>query len=196
MPTQLFADTFATISNNEALPTYNASYTNLVQGWEGGGANQARPDNSGNCVTYYTGVTYDDDQYAQCTCSDTTNNSFLGIAVRCASGPAYYGLTADSGNGSYFVRDGTTLASNTTVGGRITDGDTLRMGCTGTTFELDKNGAEVIADQTDATYSSGDAGLYGQTSGPQAEISDWQSGNQGTATFQAAWAQGSNVLVN
>jgi hypothetical protein len=172
-------ETFTTDSPDKALDTYDANWV-IYQGTITvyfADDDCAVNDNFSQAI--WNGDVFNDDQYAEAT-FDTQNGNHMGICVRGTIG-------SGSGDGYYFVGGATSYFGTidegvwTDIGGdrgsfNIGGGDVIRLEFVGDGWTLKKNGGE-LASGTDATYSSGKAGLAGNHSSMTHSITSWEGGN-------------------
>lgn len=171
-------------SDGTALATHNAGWTASVGAWVLS-SNQAR-GNSGGTDHYatWTGDAFGDAQYSKCAISGMANGSqYRGVFARGAgSGGTFrcYLIFSDGVTGADHTEIGIVTAGSYTrlkaVATTTVDGDVLEIRCNGTTIQFYKNSV-LIDSHTDATYSSGSAGIY--SFGSNAGIDDWSANNLG-----------------
>jgi hypothetical protein len=185
MPTTIASDTFSGTAGQD-LTAYSASWSSAYST----AANQLECDGSGNARAavanqevgnYWNADTFDDDQYAEVTGDWSDNNNPIGVLVRQTGGGNGYGCYAGGSILWVFELNSNTwtgLGGTESVG--ITTGDhTLRLEAEGTTLRVIVDGIELTT-RTDATHTSGAAGVAGFTSsGPPgtALIRSWEAGN-------------------
>lgn len=121
--------------------------------------------------------TFNDDQYAEVTIGSTTPNCgpATRLTVSGATGTGYV-VTATGANITLYRWNGNeSYTSIAALGGSVTTGDVVRLESEGTTHRVYKNGTQVGSDQTNATYTTGSAGmfLYDAT----ATLNAWEGGN-------------------
>lgn len=136
-----------------------------------------------NCLVFWDGDTFEDDQYSQGYCSDATptGSQVVGMAVRCrdATHDAYLATICGWQNSGGTVKkwvngSQTQLASATwTVG---TAEKLLRIQVIGTTIKIFWDGTQYCGDITDSSLTEGYAGMYAaQTT--TGFINSWEGGN-------------------
>lgn len=175
-------DTF-TVSSDQALTTYSASWT-----YNNGAFTVLAASDDVKSITsltetaaHWNADSFNNDQYSQGTKRGTTSNC-IGVAVRChASSAIWYGYYTDGGTQWLYKNNGATWTQLSTSTTDVADGDTLRLEVSGTTLTARLNGSttNAPASQTDSAIASGYAGLCGyDNSTPR--IDDWEGGNLST----------------
>lgn len=175
-----------TNSNGVQLATHDASWT-VNAGDFDIQSNSLAPDVSGECWAYWNADSFDDDQYAQAgIVAVQGNGSAMGVVVRShASAQSGYSFTVDNYGSParqlYRLDSGslTTLASDGTSESSLPV--TYRIEAEGTSIRALREGANLWGDQTDATYSSGSAGIHGRYDTSLTRLDDWEGGNLGAA---------------
>jgi hypothetical protein len=174
-------------SNDTHLATYSASWT-INQGQFDIQTNAIAPDAilalSG---AHWNADTFNNDQYAQGTMLHVTSYVYMGVAVRAhASNATYYSFFGDSADGCYLERiSGSTETEKGSKGGTFAANDIIYLQISSTTLTPKKNGSSTGTPgaQTDATYTSGYAGLSGFDNAEMVRLDGWEGGNLGeTAT--------------
>lgn len=109
----------------------------------------------------WTASTFAADHWSEATISGfASGTTYPGVAVRLdASGNGYY-IAIDSGNAYVQRLTGGVEFSIATRSTSWANGDVMRLEVVGTTLKVFKNGTQVGTDVTDATYSSGQPGLF------------------------------------
>ncbi len=151
-------------TNGTSLPTFNASFYNCYGGMEIQSNRAAGSTTGGGAVDMvgYTGA-WTADQWVEVVITPAGGANFVGAAFRvgaAATGNGYYCVTYGGGS-TYFgkIESGSRTFIQEGFANFLT-GDTMRVEVHGTTFTFYKNG--VLYDTaTDATYSSGAAGVAG-----------------------------------
>jgi hypothetical protein len=164
-----------TATNGDPL---SANWTVLQGGWTTY-SNYVYGTDGGWNFAYWDADTFADDQYAQC---DHINFAgvYSGPALRVAATRGYIALVEPASTSITLRRvnsagDVTTLQ---TIGSlTVVSGDQIRLEAEGSTLRVYLNGAQIGTDQTDATFSSGSAGIvsYGSNAG----VDDFEGGNLG-----------------
>jgi hypothetical protein len=166
-------DTFAGANGSPI----GANWTDLDGGFEID-TNAAKGTDSGWNFTYWDADTFADNQYAQGAFINFAG-VFSGPAVRAAATRCYYAMVTSSTEIALARLDA--AASSTTlqtIGSlSISSGDLIRIEAEGSTLRVFLNGVQVGTDQTDATYSSGSAGIV--TFSPNAGLDNFEAGNLG-----------------
>jgi hypothetical protein len=141
----------------------------------------AEPDNGsqGN-FAYYSGASFTDDHYSQVKWSSSGATNGVGPAVRVsATDDGYMYQVHDT---SIYRFDDVSAGTYTMIKA-CTDspsvGDTLKLEISGTTLTVSRNGTPVSGCTiTDATYASGEPGVYGSVSSGM-QFDDWEGGDVG-----------------
>ena len=166
-------------ANGTALTTYSASWT------ANNGAfainTNAVYSNSSSTETgaHWNADSFNDAQYAQITVKAIGSASLIGIAVRAALSAAswveYYG---DS-TASYLAKMVTsTWTQKGSDGGAFATSHLYRLEGSGTTFTpKDNSSVAGIGAQTDASLTSGYAGIAGYAASSSTRGDDWEGGN-------------------
>ncbi len=175
-------DTF-TAADGTALTTYSANWT-----LNGGGfsiySNALCNNGSGDYAAHWNADTFEDDQYA--SCKITVGSSYIGPAVRVASGSTktYYGIYGGGSTAYMYVAvDGgwTQLGS---TGSAWATNDVIRIEANGTTISSTKNGSAtgMPGPVTNNSIASGYAGVTGYAGlDTTHRLDDWEGGNLGGA---------------
>lgn len=122
---------------------------------------------------------FNNDQYSQVSVSSTGSND-SGAAARVAAsamtGYAFSGNNAASYLSKYLSAVYTQLGSN---GESVTAGDAAKISTSGNVITPNKNGSTTGTPgaQTDASISSGSAGMYGYSNTSQTALDNWEGGN-------------------
>lgn len=169
-----------TAANGTALSTHNAAFVAVM----GAGAfsiesNRLRCDDWTNVASRYNGSGIGSNQYAECVIRGTAEAfRWMGVIARCASGAAtfyaaYY--EASSLRLSKFVAGSETIlgANNSFT---PSDGDVVRLECSGTTIRVLVNDTEE-ASATDSDITAGDPGVFGNGGSATTRIDDWEAGD-------------------
>lgn len=148
------------------------------------------PTNTGGSTSYarWNADTFANDQYSEGVISGTLSDGgdrFAMVTVRAATGPDNYTYQTDSGTADNELQSidnnsGTVLDECATT---FAAADTIGIEAEGTTIRGTKNGSPVAGcSATDATFSSGSAGIGFYTGGtPAASLTSWEGGNIGAA---------------
>ena len=144
-------------------------------------SNACSPDDLADNLAHWNADSFANDQYAQATVVGLHSVAKIGVAVRVAAAAANgYGLIYNNSN-IRIVRSDT--GTFTTLGATFTvpsATDKIRLEISGTTLDylLDTGGGFVSqGTRTDATYSSGSAGVAGEGNSGSASIDDWEGGD-------------------
>jgi hypothetical protein len=131
-------------------------------------------------IAWWDADTFNDDQYAQGKIGTLSNGG--GVAVRLDSGGDGYYLSVNSAGGGEVTLNRLDAGSATTIqtitGLTIASFDTWRLEVTGTTLKVYQNGVQRGTNQTDATHTTGAAGMT-ITGSNDAQIDDFEGGNLG-----------------
>lgn len=150
--------------------------------------NVCQPDNpitSRDIIAYYSGGTFNNDQYAQATFSLITTGAHYNILAVRASGSnstlnTYYIAvsTTEMYVSRYLSGSGSDLEHRT--GLTFTSGDVIKLQIVGTTITIFRNGSQSGATVTDSNIASGKPGQggYNETAVLQSN-DDWEGGNTG-----------------
>jgi hypothetical protein len=140
-------------------------------------SNVARPNGNGSTpdLLYWNADSFADDQYAQFVFQAHGTNDYMGPACRVTSGGNGYGFLQDNNSIRKIVSG--VDSSLGTVTATWSVNDVVKMTCVGTTIEIFQNGVSV-GSLTDATFTSGSAGVYGYP-GTGNRVDDWAAGNVG-----------------
>jgi len=141
--------------------------------------------------SYYNAVSFPDDQYSKITIGGTLGSGdFWSVGVRLSGGTTtdgYY-CSADSANW-YITRfdngTGTDIANNVST---FAVGDVVECRAVGSLISLYKNGS-LVGSKTDATYTTGAAGLGWYNNNVTATT--WEGGDFSSgAIVTTAWIRG------
>jgi len=176
-------DTFTGTTGTQ-LTTYSANWT-LCLGDFDIQSNALSADASGNNGAGWNADAFNDDQYAEATFAAVFQFVYLGVAVRCDVGTpddTFYLFYSDSTDGSYLekiVNGAETQLGN--KGATFAVNDVIRIEASGTTITPIKNGGTLNPPnaQTDASISSGAAGVSGYDDSAFIRIDNWEGGNLG-----------------
>jgi len=147
--------------------------------------NSARPGNLGfDCHAFWNADSFPDDQYAQAaiTVTGTTSQTGPGVVVR-ASG-------LDGTRNFYAVHVDHAASNNVEISKRVAgtfthlayftttwvDGDVVKLSAVGTTIAVYQNGS-LLGSTTDASVSSGSAGVTYSSTATAAIIDNWEGGS-------------------
>lgn len=167
-------------TNGTGLAAHNAAFVAVM----GAGAfslesDRLRCDAWTNVASRYNGSAIGSNQYAECVIRGTAEAfRWMGVIGRCASGAATF-------YAAYY--EATTLRLSKFVAGAESilgannsfspsDGDVLRLECSGTTIRVLVNGSEE-ASATDSDIASGDPGVFGNGGAATTRIDDWEAGD-------------------
>lgn len=136
-------------------------------------------------VYKYTGPTWPNDQYSQCTCTVTGTGADTGpgVTVRCGSPSAsstWYRLSINKAASNNLVLYKSVAGALTRIAQRtitFTDGHTLRLEVSGTTLSIFYDGVLQGATVTDSGIASGEAGLGYSSTSTAATVDDWEGGD-------------------
>lgn len=143
--------------------TLGANWTAAAGNWQIV-SNKAQVVSGVETISYWSGFTFDDDQY--CEADFTLSAGELGPMVRVDSGTSGYLVDwhgAAGGTLQFYKRTGTATFSSLAVAatGVGTSGTKrLRLEVSGTTLSLYENGV-FVASTTDATHTAGAPGMWG-----------------------------------
>lgn len=179
-------EAFATASDQN-LTAYDVNYKqNDGNFWVRDPEDDVIADDANASIAHWEGNTFNNAQYAQIVIKTIAGFSFIGAAVRCASGTtntAYY-FMADSSLFSAMYKHvagaETQLGSNAGV---FAAGNTIYIDANGTTITPKKNGSTTGTPgaQTDSSISSGYAGLSGYLNAGATSGDDMELGDIGSA---------------
>lgn len=150
-----------------ALATSDSRFTVAMGSFAVSGFGRVGPTNSAYSMAYINSETFANNQYAEVTFDAVVANGLIyaGPAVRMQSNGDCYNFAATDGAGgtstvylSKMSGGASSDLSSTTV--TLAAGDVLRIEAEGTTIRCLKNGVQVMS-VTDATFSSGNAGING-----------------------------------
>lgn len=138
-------------------------------------------DNSAYSALYYDG-TFGDDQYAEIVVDAVGSGNYIGVSVRCSGGSGtYYSFYCNS-DACYLSEvtagSGADLDSDATG---VSVGDTIRLEADGTDLKVYVNGSAYTGIGTngvysDASISSGYAGVAAWDNGSTARGDQWEGG--------------------
>lgn len=146
---------------NRAGPALGSPWATVIGSGLVIDTNQLKSGAAGVNASALTGQTYTDDQTAAITASTIQGYDFGGVAVRMdGSGNGYIAM-AEFGDGRFtlYRADAGVLTSLGFRSVTFVATDVMKVGVVGTTFTLYKNDVAQGATFTDATYSSGVAGV-------------------------------------
>jgi hypothetical protein len=169
-------DTF-TGSNGTAINASN--WTSLINSFTIQ-SNAALGAVSVDSLAFWDADVFADDQYAQC--SHTVFGGYIGgPVVRAAATRGYWARVNDASTIALYRIDSSASFNLLQTMGSLTisSGDVIRVEAEGTTLRVYQNGVQRGTDQTDATYSSGSAGIAAYNAGPL--LDDFEADNLGTA---------------
>lgn len=128
-------------------------------------------------IVVYTDQSINNDQYCEAVIHNVNNAYDLGVCARMSSSAWNgYMYRGDQNSNSQLMRDSTQIAS---IGvPYFADGDTIKITIEGTTIKGFVNGGERLS-TTDATYASGNAGMYFLGWGSSGRFDDFEAGNLG-----------------
>jgi hypothetical protein len=154
----------------------SANWTTLDGGWKII-TNRAESTVAGGNLAMWNADTFADDQYAQATVT-TITGWIAGPGVRLASLRGYI-ITVEATSSQIVIQrinsDESYTALQTIGSLTITSGDLWRLEAEGTTLRAYQNGVQ-RGSATDATYSSGAAGIFAYNAG-SSWLDDWEGGN-------------------
>lgn len=135
---------------------------------------------------YYNAVVWPNVQYGQVVLASplaTATDEGVGPVVRLASG-AFTGYWVQAGAGDtrlYKIVGGTfTQLGSTDTASSI--GDVIKLVANGTSITATRNGAAICGTPvTDASISSGNVGIFGSSSGPNAALDSFEGGDLNVA---------------
>jgi hypothetical protein len=139
--------------------------------------------NTYSCA-YWNADTFSDDQYVEANYNLGINFYYIGPAVRCSgsgSGSCYFMGVNNNYQGLFRLNNQTATLLGSAGSYSTQLDDTLYIEADGTTISANINGTDWSESVTDATYSSGSAGVAGygeQGSG----IDTWEGGDLATGT--------------
>jgi hypothetical protein len=147
--------------------------------------NSARPTNPGfDCHAFWNADSFPNDQYAQAaiTVTGTTSQTGPGVVVR-ASGfegtRNFYAVHVDhasSNNVEISKRVAGTFTHLAYFTTTWVDGDVVKLTAVGTTIAVYQNGS-LLGSTTDASVSSGSAGISYSSTATAGIIDDWEGGS-------------------
>lgn len=120
---------------------------------------------------YWNADSFTADHYSQCVLGTAPD---VGPAVRIATNQSY--VISGSNHTLSKVTNGTSFSTLQTLPSMAV-GDTIKLTVEGSTLKVYKNGSQTGTNQTDATFSTGNPGLWGWTGA----MDDWEGGNMGAA---------------
>jgi hypothetical protein len=131
-------------------------------------------------MSYWNADSFGNDQYSQILVNYSATPIYLGAGVRYAAGADGYAARADGYITRYDNASGFSGESSLASGLTNADhGDTLRCEAEGTTIRRKLDGV-TEGSATDATYSSGSAGIWAY-GGANIGMNDFEGGNLGAA---------------
>ncbi len=143
---------------------------------------------------YWNADVFPDDQFSQATLVSNTSSFDCGVSVRVSTSTASSYSFGNRGNtattGIFKIASGT-FTLLLTSGTPVANGDVLKITAAGTTLEGFINGVS-IGTTTDATYTSGSAGLNGYGSGGVCAFDDWSGGAVGGGGGGSSFGRGLN----
>ena len=173
-----------TNTNGTALPTHDANWDTIegtceIQG--NAAVGNAAADFS---VSIWTGDTFDDDQYSEITIALSGSGTMgAGVCVRGVdggSGAEGYSLMQDSSGLTFLEQLNNGGSSDALVEETLTAlgaGEILRLEIEGSTLRGYFDGTEE-QNETDATYTAGDAGVaFYDDQGAEFRADSWEGGN-------------------
>lgn len=174
MPYPVGPDTFTAADGTE-LHAYNAGWTQQRTDVAEVMSNVAQLRGGGSEGAYkWDGDTFTADQYVQAKVATASN--YGGVTVRATglSNATYCGYVALYDGGVIDLqRIDNGVRSNLQAGiGSISAGQTLKLQIVGTTLKVFVNGSQIGTDQTDATYATGQPGMY-WLGGAAMAMDDW-----------------------
>lgn len=179
------SDNFDSYSNDYLHIAGSANWTNISTGLDITSGEVSAASSGAESACYWHSDAFDDDQTSGVLLSKSSA-SYIGTAVRCnTSGvKSYYAYYASSTARRRLIKvvaGSTTTISQTNFGTGASAGSTLDLTVEGTTLTAELDDSEdSISPQTDASLSSGAAGLAGQGFGGQA-VTSWTANNLGGA---------------
>ena len=185
-----------TASDGTDLTTYSANWA-LNNGGTGSlkfsiNTNAVHPNTSGNEIAaHWTADAFANDHYAKGTISNIANASYVGLAVRAASGSTYtfYDYNGDGADGSYMSKyvSGSYTALGS-AGAVFTTSLAIELHVSGTTITPKRGGSTAdIGAQTDSSIASGSAGISGYGTATGSRLDNWEGGNIGSAAASVLW---------
>lgn len=127
---------------------------------------------------YWNDNTFGDDQYAKAVFTTVSNNTYMGVAIRMATGAAtYYAFYARTDEWYFFKSIAgsiTVLANNTTL---FVNGDSIELRAVGDQITAYRNGV-LVFNVTDADIASGRAGVAGydlQNGLSRSTLTSWEA---------------------
>ncbi|MGB0963400.1 MAG: hypothetical protein ACPGVY_11950, partial [Mycobacterium sp.] len=167
-------------TNGTGLSAHNAAFAAVM----GAGAfsiesNRLRCDDWTNVASRYSGSGIGSNQYAECVIRGTAEAfRWMGVIARCSSSAstfyaAYY--EASTLRLSKFVA-GTESILGANNSFSPSDGDVVRLECSGTTIRVLVNDTEE-ASATDSDIASGDPGVFGNGGAATTRLDDWEAGD-------------------
>lgn len=147
-------------------------------------SNQAAPQGGFNVhAQYWSADTFSGDQYSEATISGLGGSSYVGVAVRCATGAVTnYGLWVNPGGDSIirYTVGGADTTILTMSSSAFANGDVARLEVSGTTLTAKKNGA-VVGTITHSSLSSGSPGMVAY--GSAARLDNWTGSDIDTTVY-------------
>lgn len=159
---------------NRAGPALGAPWAVVIGSGLVIDTNEVKAGGSGVNVSALTGQTYTDDQTAAATATTINGFDFTGVAVRMDGSGNGYVAMAHFGDGRFYLyrADAGVLTSLGFRSVSFIANDVIKVGVVGTTFTLYVNDVAQGATFTDATYSSGVAGIAYDVQGSNASRMD------------------------
>jgi hypothetical protein len=164
------SDNFNRANGNLGANWTDATGTNAIQV-----ATNALQSNGGvDALIYWNADTFANDQVADLTVT-AVGDSYLGPAVRCAVNNGYGFYAGQFGRYLFKIVAGvtTTISSDATS---VTNGDVYELSVVGTQITVKRNGVDLFT-PTDASLSSGRAGLAGFGSAGALRYDNWNGNN-------------------
>jgi hypothetical protein len=161
-------------TNNDPL---SANWTTLLNAFVVAN-NRVRGTNVVDNLAYWDADVFADDQYAQVKFHNDAGY-VAGPCVRVAATRGYWARAENSTTITlYRIDSGASFNLLQTMGSlTIVNDDVIRIEAEGTTIRVYQNGVQRGTDQTDATYSSGSAGIATYSDG--GHLDDFEADNIG-----------------
>jgi hypothetical protein len=179
-----------------ATDNFNRADSNPVGGnWSTGNgfnackiaSNTLAPANVEAC-SQWNADTFNADQYSQCNFA-VLNDGGPAVRISSSSKSCYLVTTQSGGNTTaqivYKVVAGSYTQLSSTLSNTISTSSVLKMSATGTTIEYDIDGS-MITQITDASLSTGSAGIWFYDSDLSARADNWQGGNIGGTNYSVS----------
>lgn len=176
------ADSPSGLGANWTTPAGNTAFP-LVSNEANFGTNAASTFNS-----YYNAVSFPADQYSQAavgTFRVTSASEGGGPSVRANSGTSNVYVVACNTSATLLVKFVGGSATALGSAAASATGDVLKLAVSGTSLQAYKNGVSIVGPITDATLSSGSAGLWGYGSSSSGALDSWEGGNLASGGFFA-----------